>query len=116
MSNPSPVKKFTSTYQPPNELKRVRKQRTILLAKLGIKNIEDMKTDVMAVWAEFIHGTDEQKAFAAREMSKYIFPQRRELSGELNGQIKVEIVYKKDEEDLKTQRKTQQRPESPESV
>ncbi len=102
MSNkhPDPQYQFGNVPQPSPESKRKPKRATLMKRKLGIENIEDLKKDVLKVWGELIKSANtKEKVIAAKEMSKYIFPQKRELSGELNGQIKVEIVYKKDEEE-----------------
>ena len=74
--------------------KRGKEPRTIIKEKLGLNNIEDMKNDVLNVWKLLIaKGTKKEKAFAAKEMSKYLFAQKRELSGELNGKIEIKINY-----------------------
>ncbi len=100
MSNkhPDPQYQFGNVPQPSPESKRKPKRRTLIKQKLGIENIEDLKKDVLQVWGELIKSANtKEKVIAAKEMSKYIFPQKRELSGELNGQIKVEIVYNNDD-------------------
>jgi len=69
------------------------KNKTLIKEKLGLDNIEDMKEDVIRVWHECINSNNSKdKQFAAKEMSKYIFPQKRELSGELKEKIEITIV------------------------
>lgn len=86
-------KKFTSDYQPSPEKRRVKKKKTVLREILGINNIEDLKADVLKVWANHIQSTDyEKQSFAAKEISKYIFPQKREHSGEINSAVKVQFI------------------------
>ena len=86
-------KKFTKDYQPNPEKRRVKKKKTVLREILGINNIEDLKTDVLKVWANHIQSDDfEKHSFAAKEISKYIFPQKREHSGEINSNVKVQFI------------------------
>jgi len=74
--------------------KRVKKRKTIIKEKLGLDNIEGMKEDVLNVWNDLItEGTKKEKMWAAKEMSKYIFPQKREHSGEIKEKITVTINY-----------------------
>jgi hypothetical protein len=84
---------FSKTYQPPNESKRKPKQKTVLREILGVNNIEDLKADVLKVWANFIQSDNPNlQSFASKEAAKYIFPQKREHSGEINSSVKVQFI------------------------
>jgi len=77
--------------------KGIKHKNTRLRKILGIANIEDLKYDILIVWENLIkYGTKTEKRFAAKELSKYLFPQKREHSGEMNDKIKVEINYGND--------------------
>ena len=93
-------KRFSKDYQPTPEKRRVKKKKTVLREILGINNIEDLKKDVLKVWANHIQSDDfEKHSFAAKEISKYIFPQKREHSGEINSSVKVQFINLGDKPD-----------------
>lgn len=86
-------KKFSQKYQPPNQNKRKRKRKTIVKEALGLNNLDDLKQEVLRVWGEYIRSNDiKLKGFAAKEISKYLFPQKREHSGEINASVKVQFI------------------------
>lgn len=86
-------KKFSKDYQPNPEKRRVKKKKTVLKEILGINNIEDLKADVLKVWANFIQSDNPNlQSFASKEAAKYIFPQKREHSGEINSSVKVQFI------------------------
>jgi hypothetical protein len=83
--NTNPKSKFSKENQPPNENKRKKKRKTIVKEQLGLKNIDDLKDDVLMIWKELVRkGTKEEKKYAAKEISKYLFAQKKEITGDMS--------------------------------
>ena len=56
------------------------------LIREKILNLDDFKEPLMDVWNEFLYSEDkDDRKFASKEIPKYVFPQKRELSGSFNG-------------------------------
>jgi len=95
--NPNPKYQFKKGNKIASQNKGKKQKRTILKEKLGLDNIEDLKEDVIKVWQELITSKDKKlKGFAAKEISKYIFSQKREHTGEFNEKVEVKIIYSDD--------------------
>lgn len=57
-------------------------KRTLLKKALGLDviEVEGLKQDVLNVWRDLINDRDKKlKAFAAKELSKYLFPTKKEM-------------------------------------
>ncbi len=81
--------RFSKTRQPPNEHKRKKKRKTIIREQLGLKNIEGLEGDVLKVWKRLIGSkSNKYSSLAAKEISKYLFPQKKETVLKFNGTIK----------------------------
>jgi len=85
--NKTPKGKFTKKNQPKNESKRKPKNKTI--AKQAIlqtyAEIDDAKDDVLKIYARALkEGTQSEKLIAAKEVSKFLFPTKQSISGDLN--------------------------------
>lgn len=53
---------------------------TLLAEKLQTRDIKELKEEVLHVWKELIHDKDKKmRAFAAKEISKYLFPTKRDV-------------------------------------
>lgn len=87
---------FSKTRQPDNEAKRKPKRKTILkeaiLSNPRYKEIEDAKGDVLEFYAElFETGSKTEKAFAAKEISKYLFPTKQNVETKHTGDININL-------------------------
>lgn len=89
-----PTNKFEKGNTAASGKKGKKHRRTIVKEVLGVQNIEDLKPEVLEVWKKLIQASNtKDQAYAAKEISKYIFPQKREHSGELNQNITVNFKY-----------------------
>ena len=67
-----------------------KRKSTLVKEALGLQNIEDLKPEVLKVWNSFIKSKDKKaQGYAAKEISKYIFAQKREHTGEFKANLKV---------------------------
>lgn len=90
MANSNPVSKFQKGNKVACIQKGTKKKQTIIKEQLGLDNIEDLREDSLKVFKEMLSDKDKVKRFlAAKEISKYIFPQKREHSGTTQKNIKV---------------------------
>lgn len=75
-------------------------KRTKIVEALGLDNLDSLKPEVFQVWKKLLKSkTKDDRKFAVREISKYVYPQKREHSGEVKvsyeellGQIKMRTV------------------------
>lgn len=90
MANSNPVSKFQKGNKVACIQKGTKKKQTIIKEQLGLDNIEELRTEVLKVWEKLITSkSDRVRGFAAKELSKYLFPQKREHSGTTQKNIKV---------------------------
>lgn len=87
MNKKPKTKRFSKTFQPPAKSKR--KPKTKTLAKIAVLetygSIDDAKEDVLKVYARALkNGTEAEKMIAAKEVSKFLFPTKQSISGDLN--------------------------------
>lgn len=83
---------FSATKQPKNENKRKPKRKTVLKRAIlaHYKEIDDAKDDVLKIYAEALKkGTKSEKVFVAKEVSKYLFPTKQNITGNFDGQINI---------------------------
>lgn len=53
---------------------------TLLKEKLGINNLYDLEKDLIKGWYELLHSSNKtDKRFALKEISRYVFPVRKEI-------------------------------------
>lgn len=75
-------------------------KRTKIVQALGLDNLDSLKPEVFQVWKRLIKSrSKEDRKFAVKEVSKYVYPQKREHSGEVKvsyedllAQIKMRTV------------------------
>lgn len=76
------------------------KRKTIIKNSLSIKTIEELKDDVLKVWKELIEsGNEENKKFAAKEISKYVFATKKESTIDLTAKGNINIFTVKPDTD-----------------
>lgn len=65
------------------------------LLRTKIKSIDDLKDSNIAKWIELRQEADSfnQKFVIEKELAKYIHPQKREHSGQIDSQITVNFKY-----------------------
>jgi hypothetical protein len=55
---------------------------TLIKEKLGLKNLYELEQDLIKAWYEMLHSTNKtDKRFALKEISRYVFPVKKEISG-----------------------------------
>lgn len=85
-----PKKLFVKGNTEASKKKGKRHKSTIIKEVIGLRNIEDLKPEVLKVWEAFIKSKDKKaQGYAAKEISKYIFAQKREHTGEFKANLKV---------------------------
>lgn len=58
------------------------------------KQISDAEEDLLKVWKKLLNSTDkDDQKLAAKEISKYVFAQKREHTGEVNQNLTVNFKY-----------------------
>lgn len=74
---------------------------TLFREKLGIKNIEDLKDDVLNVWTELLYSNElENRKYAVKEISKYIFSTQKAVEPVNKGVTISDLLnYAKDKEE-----------------
>ena len=78
-------KKIASNAGRKSTRKGIKNKSTVIKEKLGIQNIEDLKEDVLKVWYELITSTNpDDKKFASKEISKYVFPTKKDITASLS--------------------------------
>lgn len=79
--------------------KGTKKKKTIIKETLGLDNLEALKPDVIRVWRECIQSANEStRITAAKEISKYLFAQKRTVEADINANVKAEVTNLTDEE------------------
>ena len=54
---------------------------TVVKEKLGLKNLQELEADLINTWYELLHSKNKNdKRFAVKEISKYVFPVKKEVS------------------------------------
>lgn len=74
--------------------KGTKKNKTIfkeaVAESAGVKSIEDLTGAVIDVYCDLLNtGDKDDKKFAAKELSKYLFPQKRTVDANVKGEIKA---------------------------
>jgi len=58
------------------------------------KSITDAEEDLLKVWKKLLDSPDkDDRKLAAKEISKYVFAQKREHTGEVKGDITINFKY-----------------------
>ena len=79
------------------------KAKTVVKKALGLDNIEQLKNDCLQVWSDAIKSKSiKRREFAAKEISKYLFPQKKQIDGNMSLEAKQQIDFSKfTDDDLK---------------
>lgn len=76
------------------------KKNTIIKKSLGLENIEQLKLDCLQVWQDAIQSKSiARRQFAAKEISKYLFPQKKTIYGNVNVSAMQMIDFSKFSDD-----------------
>jgi len=72
--------------------KGTKHKKTIVKEALGVTSIEELKGDVLQNWQEYLkHNNDNYKLTATKEVSKYLFPTKKEINLGLN-ELEIEML------------------------
>lgn len=72
--------------------KGTKDKKTVIKETFGIKSIEELKEDVLENWREYLkHNNDNYKLTATKEVSKYLFPTKKEVNLGLN-ELELEML------------------------
>ena len=72
--------------------KGTKHSKTVIKETFGIKSIEELKEDVLENWREYLkHNNDNYKLTATKEVSKYLFPTKKEVNLGLN-ELELEML------------------------
>jgi hypothetical protein len=76
------------------------KAKTVVKKALGLDNIEQLKIDCLKVWQDAIRSKSiKRREFAAKEISKYLFAQKKQIDGNVNVSAKQQIDFSKFNDD-----------------
>lgn len=96
--NRKPKHKFTKGNQPPNINKQKPKRKTLAkeailrkyVEKRRFKEIDDAKIPVLDAFAEALfEGSKAEQLIAAKELAKYLFPTKQNITGNMEGKINI---------------------------
>ncbi len=76
-------------------------KRTLIKEKLGLNNLQDLEQDLINGWYELLNSNSKtDKRFALKEISRYVFPVKKEVSGSFifdrdKAQKEIEAIFLK---------------------